>query len=156
MRPNQPEQIAENDVGFWQVNRYALPVLKLLSDEHRLSLVEMLVHRKRLKPYDADLSATELQVKTQVPTSSFFKYIQELQKFGLAVSHSRGLYQASDEAVVYMSALNQYSNITREVSVASVTRQLRDDLMLDQETIELVRARMLRQLATEETNAQES
>lgn len=73
-----------------RVDRLILPALHLLSDEPRLSIVETLAASGGV------LSAGDLREANFTPTSSFFKFVQELEHARLVASITRGHYVVTE------------------------------------------------------------
>ena len=137
IRSDQPEQNAEHPVEFWHIDRMMLPVLKLLSDGERLSIVEQLVHQSRIDPENKSVNVASLEVAAGVPLSSCYKFLKELQQIGLVEFGSKAGYSATPEAKIYMEALNGLNNSARALRANYVIEAVRRGLGLpEQETFD--------------------
>lgn len=92
--------LEESSEAILRVNRLLLPRLRLLSDNERLSIVEVLADQP------SPIQTKELQDAAQVPHASFFKFADELVRQGLLMRVPRSrryqLTQIGQEMLVLL------------------------------------------------------
>lgn len=107
MEPNpeldsgQPDQTVENTTGIRRVNRMILPALRLMTDANRLSIMETLAASGNR------LSVHEIRGATDIPNSSFFKFIADFEAVGLVQNFGNrsGVYQITEQGLTLLDSL---------------------------------------------------
>jgi len=112
MPANQKVESPKNET----VDQSILPILRLLSDQKRLSILETII-RNEDQPVESKLI---LEV-TGISSSSFFKFIEELIKEELVESSHRGAYSPT---ILGSAALKELTGISNRMGELFVEVQL--------------------------------
>lgn len=115
--PLRGEVPSENMIR--SVDRLLLPTLHLITTDAKLRIIEV------LDATNGFLTASELVRATGTPTSSFFKFEQELKEARLVANLERGAYTITTAGHLHLNFLLGANSMT-ELRIEAILANLRD------------------------------